>query len=171
MKSLKIETLKFLWHPVFFLLLIILYTLQTTPELFMISGVRPVLIVPFILCVAMLKGEGVGAIYAIIAGFLWDMSSGRLAGFSALILMLCCVAAALLTIYLIRITWFNIILITSLTLTIYFSLDYMFFYLLWNYENSHTILINKIIPMCIYTIIISPFMYLLLNKINKKFAD
>ncbi|MCL2013708.1 MAG: rod shape-determining protein MreD [Oscillospiraceae bacterium] len=165
----KPSKLRILWHILFLFLMLAAHTLQNTPGLFSINGARPALIVPFVLVVAVLKGEGVGAVYGAVGGLLWDLSSRRLPGFSALILMVCCVAAALLTIYFLRVIWFNITLLTAAVLFIFCSLDYLFFYAIWGYNDIHIVLLQEIIPMAVYTVMVSPVVYFLLNKINGKF--
>ena len=45
------------------LLIIIAYVLQTTTSLFVIFGVKPLLLVPLAVCIAMFEGEFAGAIF------------------------------------------------------------------------------------------------------------
>ena len=49
------------------LLIIIAYVLQTTTSLFVIFGVKPLLLVPLAVCIAMFEGEFAGAIFGAVA--------------------------------------------------------------------------------------------------------
>ena len=164
------KTKKVVRHLILLAILLVLYVLQTTPGAFSVFWVRPVLIVPFVICVAVLRGEGAGVSYAILAGLLWDIATGHLIGFSALILMLCCITAALLTIYLIRVIWFNIVLLTAATMIIYCVLDYIFYYLIWGYPDSGMLFLTHFLPMAAYTTAISPGIYFVMKKINRKIS-
>ena len=74
------------------LLLLLLYTMQTTPGLFGIAGVRPALVAPAALAIAIYENELAGAIYGAVAGLMWDLSAMRLSGFNGVILCVLCVA-------------------------------------------------------------------------------
>ena len=54
------------------LLIIIAYVLQTTTSLFVIFGVKPLLLAPLAVCIAMFEGEFAGAIFGAVAGLLAD---------------------------------------------------------------------------------------------------
>ncbi|MFZ2539986.1 MAG: rod shape-determining protein MreD, partial [Oscillospiraceae bacterium] len=87
---------------IYSLLLLLLYTLQTTPHLFKLFGVKPVLILPLVVCISMYESVMSSAIFAMIAGLLWDISSDKLFGFNAIILLCCSVLISLVCIYYLR---------------------------------------------------------------------
>ena len=83
------------------LLLFAAYVLQTTPGFLTFFGVKPVLLVPTAICIAVLEGVFPGALWGAAAGLLWDIASGRTGGFFAIQLMvLCFCCAALVALYL-----------------------------------------------------------------------
>jgi len=85
------------------LLIVAAVILQSLPRgLPVIGGVRPVLIVPLVVCAAMYEGPVGGAAAGIAAGLLWDMFSDRLLGFHALLLLIVGCACGLLVRLLIR---------------------------------------------------------------------
>ena len=79
-------TVKWIVYILYFLLL---FTLQQTPgALPVVMGVRPSLLLPAVVCVALYDQELFGAVFGVIAGVLWDLNSiNRPFGYSALLLM------------------------------------------------------------------------------------
>ena len=95
----------------YILLLLLLCGCQSTPGLLAIWGVRPVLILPLTVAVALFEREAPSGAFGLLAGFLWDISAGRLFGFYGMVLMLCCVAVTLLSMYCIRVNVANFLLL------------------------------------------------------------
>ncbi|MEG0895833.1 MAG: hypothetical protein RSE93_08950, partial [Oscillospiraceae bacterium] len=62
-------------------------SLQTAPNLFSIFDIKPVLIVPLVVCVCMFENIMPSAVFSVIAGLFWDMSSNKLIGFNAIIML------------------------------------------------------------------------------------
>ncbi|HCB99771.1 MAG TPA: hypothetical protein DEP42_00890, partial [Ruminococcaceae bacterium] len=55
--------------------MLLIAALQTTPHLFpAISGVRPVLLIPFVIAIAMREGTAVGGVFGALSGLFWDLS-------------------------------------------------------------------------------------------------
>ena len=67
------------------LLLFFLCGLQSAPGLFSIWGVKPVLVIPMAVAVAFFEREVATGIYGLLAGFLWDISAGKLFGFYGMV--------------------------------------------------------------------------------------
>ena len=65
--------------------------LQSTVGLFEIFGQRPVLFLPFSVGCSMFLGQKDAAVFGGISGCFWDCFSGRLFGYSSLILIVVCV--------------------------------------------------------------------------------
>lgn len=66
---------------VYSFVLLLLYTLQASPALFSIHGIKPVFVIPMAVSVALFENEvGAGA-FGLAAGLLWDFSAGKLFGF------------------------------------------------------------------------------------------
>lgn len=155
----------------YLLLLLVFYTLQTTPGLFQIMGVKPVLIVPFALCVSMFEGELGGAVIGILTGLLWDVSSGRLLGYNGLMMMAFCIVVALLVMYLMRANWLNTVLLCGAVMLVQGLLDFVFYYVMWGYSGVSAILVQVILPTALYTVLISPLMFLLVRKMAMTFNE
>lgn len=151
------------------LMILLLYVLQTAFPLIRIFDVGPVLVVPAAVSIAMYENEKAAAFTGMAVGFLWDFSSGKLAGFNALILMACCVVIALLTMYLMQNNTLNVMLFTGIFMVLQGLLDYFFFYLIWGYGSSYLVLVRYIFPTALYTVAVSPLVYFLFSRIHRLF--
>lgn len=141
------------------LILLVLYLLQNTPGLFAIGQVKPVLVIPFVVCVAMLEGELVGGLLGVAAGLLCDTGSSLLFGINSLIFMSACVAIGLLVIYYMQPSLINSMLFTGVLILVRQLFEYFFYYLMWGYENSSIVLVNSMLPTVIYTLAVTPLFY------------
>lgn len=154
---------------IYFLLLLLIYTLQTTPNLFMIFGIKPILILPLVVCVGMYEGILSSGVFAIFAGLLWDISSDKLFGFNAVILLCCSVFISLLCVYYLRTKLINAVLFCLIVALLQGLLDFVFYYALWNYQSVHLILLNRILPSIFYTVLLSPLFYYIVRSVSLKF--
>lgn len=154
---------------IYYLALLIAYTLQTTSHLFEISGIKPVLIVPLLICVCMYEEVVPSFVYAVITGLLWDISSGKLMGFNAIILSVVGMFASLLCIYYLRTKLLNSVLFVITAMMVQGLLDFLFYYALWGLENNQLILTNYILPTVIYTVVVTPIFYFGVRLAASKF--
>lgn len=130
-------------------------------------GVKPLILIPFAICVATWSDEVTSACTGMLSGFLIDMNCGKPVGFNAIILITICTLVSLLYIHFLRRKFLNFFVLSSLACIIQGSLDYFFFYGLWGYEDSYLILKDITIKCIIETMISSVFIYIIINLINK----
>jgi rod shape-determining protein MreD len=152
---------------VFFLILF--YALQTTPPLFSLWGVRPVLLIPAAIGIAMAEGEFAGGIFGAFCGLLCDLGSQSLFGFNGLLLLLCGTAAGLLTIYLVRPSWRSALLFTAAAALLRGLVGFFFAYGMWGYENVSLILLRETLPVALYTAAAGPVFFWLARWYRRKF--
>ena len=62
---------------IYAVLLLLLYCIQTAPSLLTIHHVKPVLLIPLAVCIALYEGEVGSAVFGLVTGFLWDFASGK----------------------------------------------------------------------------------------------
>ncbi len=153
------------------LLLLLFYTLQTTPHLFELFGLKPVLILPLVVCISMYEGVMSSAIFGMMAGFLWDISSDKLFGFNAFILLSCSVLISLACIYYLRTKLINSIAFCLIAALLQGFFDFVFYYAIWNYEGVSTILLNNILPTIVYTVVLTPIFYYTVRIIGMRFNE
>ena len=159
----------FIKWTIYYLLLLLFYTLQTTPYLFQIFGIKPVLILPLVVCISMYEGVMPSSVFSMIAGLLWDISSDKLFGFNAVILLCCSSLISLSFIYYLRTKLVNCIAFCCITTVLQGLIDFLFYYAIWDYPNVSIIFVNRILPTMIYTIILTPLFYYLIRMISLKF--
>ena len=139
--------------------MILLLALQSTPRLFAVFGIRPILLVPAAVCIAMHTDEHKAAVVGALTGMLWDSVSDKLFGFSAIILMLCCVAVSLMVTHLVKLNFLNTMLFVLGTLAVYEFLNFVFYYAIWNYNHLGTVVLCQMLPTILYTLCITPLFY------------
>ena len=143
-------------------LLILLYVLQTTPRLFSILGVKPILVVPAAVCMAMFEGELTGGVMGALAGLLCDLASFTIFGFNGIIVMACCAAVGLLTIYYTQLKLTNALMLGLAVLLLRGVLEYFFYFQIWGFENGHRIFWYQTLPTVLYsTLAVIPLFYLI----------
>lgn len=134
----------------------------------MCSGtwLKPVFLVPVALCIAVKNNLYASAVTGAICGFLIDISCGKLFGYNAVILTICCIIISLLFEFYLRYKFVSFLFISAVISYIQCLLDYKFYYEIWNYENSERIFTQYTLKVWAYTVISSVFIYLLFKMIN-----
>jgi rod shape-determining protein MreD len=156
---------------IYYVLLLVLYALQTTPRLFQIFGTRPVYILAFAVSVCMFEEVMPSAVFCMIAGLLWDVSSDKLLGFNAIILVACGMMISLLCIYYLHAKLANALLFCALVAWIQGLLDYILYYAAWNQSHSYIILLYNILPTALYTVVAMIPIFYLTRWISYKFNN
>ncbi len=143
------------------LLLLVAYILGQNHLLFGILGVRPVLILPLAISVAMFEHEFTGGIFAAAAGVLWGCSSDAVFGYYAIILLVLGVAAGLICSYGLSPNLLTSLLLSFGAAFITGLLDFFFFYVLWGYNGLGVFFFTSILPTIVFTAVtVVPFYYI-----------
>ena len=151
-------------------LLILLYVLQTTPRLFEIAETKPNLLIPAAICIAMYEGEFTGGILGALAGLLCDLGSFTIFGFNGILVMAGCVAAGLLTFYLIQLKLINALFLGAGVLLLRGLIEYFFYFQMWGYEGAWRVLVFSTLPIVAYSTLAIVPMFFLVRKL-KLFYD
>ena len=144
---------------------------QSTVGFLSILDCRPILLLPLSVGFSMFLDQRDAAIFGLVSGLFWDCFSGRLFGYSSFILIAVCVFASLMCAYIAHASVGNYIILTFVGVFVYNFTDFVFRYMIWNFDNSWDIWIYHILPTMIYTILISPFIYILCKFIFDKFVN
>lgn len=152
-------------HIAYILFLFVLYAVQTTPRLLVIGGVKPLLVIPVAISVAMLEGEFVGGVYGALAGLLCDVSVTSLFGFNGFFICLFCVISGLLIIYLMRCNLVSCLLFTFVTSIVRGSIEFLFSYGMWGHENVWKLYVLYTVPTVIYTLVITAPVFWLIRYV------
>ncbi|WP_312643932.1 rod shape-determining protein MreD [Hydrogenoanaerobacterium sp.] len=160
----------FLKYFMMVMLLFVLYILQTTPGLFSIYGVKPILVVPAAVCIAMFEGELVGGVMGAVAGLLCDLASFTIFGFNGILVLAGCIAVGLLTIHLTQLKLTNALMLGFGALFLRGLIEYFFYFQMWGFEDGYRIFVFSTLPTVLYsTVAIIPFYYM--TRGMKEFFD
>lgn len=155
---------------VYALLLVLFYTVQTTPRLFAIAGIKPVWIVPLCLSVCMFEDVLPASLYATVGGLLWDISSDKLFGFTGVILLCCGAAVALLCVYYLRPNLPGILIFCLMTILLRVGLEFLFYYVLLDYAHSGQLFVRQVLPSLGYTLLVTAPVYWLVKWLSTRFS-
>lgn len=135
-----------------------------------IASVRPVLLISVALCIAMFEGEVVGAVAGLLSGALWDTVTVTADGYNALYLMVACgVCGVLLRIFMRN----NIItyIMMNVSFTMLYLLSYVLFFITARgIDGGAGMLLRYYLPMGIYSLVLTPFWYVIIRAVNRKFS-
>ena len=165
----RARVLAFNKYFIYAILLLLLYVLQTTPRLFELFNVKPMLVVPAAIAMAMHEGEFAGGIYAAFAGLLCDMGGFGLFGFNGITLLVSGVTAGLLVIYMMRCNVASCILFVFIAMLVRGSIYYTFAFGIWNHDYAWRIFAFQILPTIVYTAISAIPIYYIFRAVNGKF--
>lgn len=147
--------------------MLFLFTLQSTPSFLEIMDVKPVLLLPLAVCIAMFEGEWAGGFAAMACGLLWDMSGESPFGSYGILCLTIGVTVGLLLKFLLRNEWFNCVALVFIASLIVFSLEFLFTYAIQGYDRFGQVFLTKHLPMIAYTTALSPVIYYIVKLIER----
>ena len=154
----------------FFLLLLLL--LQSTLLGYVrIYNVKPNLLVIFIVCVALLRGNVEGASVGFFAGILLDMTFGKFLGFYALLGMYLGLAVGSVNRRLYRENYLVVVFFTFIATILYEAAVYILSTFMTGNMELVLPLTVKILPEALYNSVVSIFIFALVIKMNHKFEE
>lgn len=157
-------------YAVYILLLTLTHLLQNSLPVFpAVFGVRPVLLISAAVCIAMYEGEVAGAAAGLFAGALWDTVTSSADGYNALFLMIACAFCGVFLRIFLRNNILTYLWINTLVTVIYFATYVIFFITSRGIGGGFAIFFRYYLPMAVYSVILTPFWYLIIKKINRKF--
>lgn len=149
-------------------IVIILILQSTVAGKIEIFGVKPNLMLIFIVSVALIGGSVQGAAVGFALGLMQDIMSGKLIGFYSLLGMYLGLIMGTVNKRLYRENFFIIIFFTFVSTIIYEGLVYFLNTFLKGTFDMGGAFANVIFPEAIYNMVASVFIYLIVVKINQK---
>ena len=134
---------------IFFVLAVLMYASSTSGA----AKPKALLLFPLAAAAAVFESEIPSAVFGAFCGLLLDVSLGKLTGFTALWLCLCCAGTAALFARLFRKNILNFLWIFVLIGGIYLYADYYFYYKIWAYEGYKLVLTKYLIPSAVKTLL------------------
>ena len=144
---------------------VFLYVLQCTPGFLEIMEVKPILLIPAAITLAMFEGEFIGGLYGAFAGLLCGLSSTMIYGFDAILLLAMTVAGGLLVIYLMRRTLITAYLLVFVAMLMRCSLAYFFGYGIWGFENGLSIFWRSTVWVILYSTLLTPLFFWMWRRV------
>ncbi|MCR4889228.1 MAG: rod shape-determining protein MreD [Ruminococcus sp.] len=145
----------------YYVLILLFFTILTSG-----TFLKPMLLIPAAMCIAINNDIMASAFTGAVCGFLTDMACGRLFGYNAVLLTVFCAGATLIFELYLRNKFFNYLWITALASFLQCWLDYKFYYQMWGYDDVERIFYNVTLKVWIYTVIASVFIYLIFKLID-----
>lgn len=156
-------------HACYFIIIVVVFVAQTTPQFLEVFGIKPFLLLPVVVSLAMFEGEFVGGIYGVIAGLLLDYSTTTYFGFNAMIFMVGCVLVGLLIIHLMQRNYFNSIVFCSSILLVRGILELFFLHIIWGNTGVLILFFGNMVPTALYSICFAPLFFIVFQKISRYF--
>ena len=148
----------------YFLMLIVSYVYMTTAPLNLRT---PLFVIPIAMCISMFEEPFDAAIIGCVSGLLLDSAQGTIVGLSGIIMLWCCLISSLLFRFFMRRYIMSIMLVNLAAVLIQGIIHYFFYYAIWEYDTSFSILLREFLPVMIYTeIAVIPF-YFIINMLVK----
>ncbi|MCX7658686.1 MAG: rod shape-determining protein MreD [Oscillospiraceae bacterium] len=157
----------FLKRSTYILIAAVLYVFMTTSAK---TPVKPLLLIPFAVCVSMNESEFASSMWGLFCGFLLDSACGKVFGYNAFVIMVLCMFSSLLFLYLIRRNFFGFFIISAAAIFLHAVLDYFFYYAIWGYENVGLLFWDTYIPQMLWTLACGALLYFVGKYISIKFG-
>lgn len=141
------------------LLVLSLLMLYTIMRAGIFDAWQPVFIIPLAVAVSMYESELASCVFALLSGYMIDIASGFIFGFSVIWLMPVCLVETLLVRNLIRVHLANFWFCTLAATVLECSMNYLFNVFIWNIPGGDIILTHSIIPTAAATVITAPIVY------------
>lgn len=160
------QTIKYIFYC---LIILICDLLQNVSGLFPeIYGARCFLLLPVSIILAMGEDERNGALLGLFAGLLWDLTSGVHMGFNCIYIMLMCFFSSALVTYIARNIFITNIVSITVTTVLYAFICWLFFIIIKGISGGEMTLVTFYLPCVIYTLVLTPIIYLILKPIKRK---
>lgn len=158
----------FLRWSIYTAIMLLIFVLMQTPGFFAINGIKPLLLIPLVVCISIFEKELAGGIFAILTGLVWATSSTFIFGIHSIILFICCVFCGVMTTYYLQTTLLTSLVLCSASNIFYFLVEFYFRYYIWNPTGLLKLVTSVFIPTFIYTIVTTPLFYYLIKFLHKK---
>ena len=146
--------------------LLVFYLWEVAP---LIRGWCPLLIIPLATSAAMFEGELAAGVFGVFCGFMLDVASGTLPGFSSLLLLICCPMISLLGQFVLRSNWFIHAVMNLITVLFMAGMDFLILHWVWERESSGISFVRTLLPAYSWAIVFSIPIYFLVRFISGKF--
>lgn len=154
------------------ILIVILAVTQTTVlDYFKIMGVKPLLILCVVVSTALIRGSAAGGITGFCGGLLLDVLDVGAVGLNAMLFMYIGILCSRLCRGMFREKVIVIVWFTFCANMAYSILYYFVTYFIWGEMNFFPILVRRILPEAMYTVVACVPLFYMVRGLNKRFAN
>ncbi len=152
------------------LILLLLSVLQNTDGFFpQIFGVRALILIPAVVCMAMYERDIWGMLLGLFAGALWDITASG-ASFNALYLLTVGFVCGTLINTIMRNNVVTAMILSTLATLIYNIGYWAVSFVGGGMDNSGFILVRYYLPSILYTMLFIPLTFITVRAVEKKFS-
>ncbi|MBR4858911.1 MAG: rod shape-determining protein MreD [Clostridia bacterium] len=153
------------------LILLLLSVLQNGDGLFpQFFGVRALLLIPCVVCIAMYERDVWGMLFGLFAGALWDIFASG-ASFNALFLLFIGFGCGSLINTVMRSNIVTATLLSFVSTLIYNVIYWIFHFVIPQTDSIAFMFLRYYLPGIIYTTVLTPILFLIVRAIEKKFTE
>lgn len=153
------------------LMLLILAVLQNTEGFFpQIFGVRALLLIPAVVCIAMYERDVSGMLFGLFAGAMWDTSASG-ASFNALFLLTVGFICGTLINTIMRNNIVTATLLSAIFIPIYHVGYWFFHYVFTGFDSAKFMFFRYYLPGIAYTLVFTPLMFIIVRSIVKYYTE
>lgn len=140
--------------------LLAFFVIQETPGFIpAILGIKPVLVVPAVISIAVFESEIPAMLFGLLGGLLMDFGFSGILGFHGMLLAVCCYIVSFIAANLLQSNFITTMLISLACVAVITVLQWLFFYVLYGYDSPVYALIYHYAPVFIYSMILMPVVY------------
>ncbi|MBQ6268087.1 MAG: rod shape-determining protein MreD [Clostridia bacterium] len=166
----KQRKILFLRRLILALMLLVLSLLQNTDGFFLqIFGVRALLLIPAVVCIAVFERDFAGLFFGLLAGALWDAAAGG-ASFRALYLMAVGYLCGVLINTLMRCNIMTATLLSAGAVLLYELAAWLIAYPLAGLDRAVFMLLRYYLPGAVYSLVFAPVLFILVHTVQKKYS-
>ena len=152
------------------LILLLLSVLQNTNGLFpQIFGVRALLLIPAVVCIAMFERDVFGMIFGLYAGALWDVFPSG-ASYNALFLLTVGFICGTLINTIMRNNVVTAGILSFTAITLYNIIYWLFNFVFSGLDSAAFMLWRYYLPSILYTAVFIPVMFIIIRSVEKHFS-
>ena len=153
------------------LILLVLSVLQNTEGFFpQIFGVRALLLIPAVICIAMFERDMAGMLFGLFAGALWDMHASG-ASFNALYLLTVGFVCGTLINTMMRNNIITALILSMVFIPVYVTGYWFFHYIVGGLDMAGFMFLRYYLPSIAYTVLFLPVMFILVRSIEKCYVE
>ncbi|MBR2868893.1 MAG: hypothetical protein IKB88_07535 [Clostridia bacterium] len=153
------------------LILLVLSVLQNTDGFFpQIFGVRALLLIPAVVCIAMFERDTAGMFFGLFAGALWDMNASG-ASFNALYLFAVGFICGTLINTIMRNNIITAKLLSMIFIPVYVIGYWFFHYIVGGLDMAGFMFLRYYLPSIAYTALFLPLLFIGVRSIEKHYSE